>query len=86
MKRTDTIAAFPTTNDISMPLQNLSHTADPLPTTERKESSRLNLMSETRFEGSSGWAERLESMIERYPWPTVLLALALGYAISRRLR
>jgi predicted alpha/beta hydrolase family esterase len=32
------------------------------------------------------WSTRIESMIERYPWPTILLALGFGYLLARRLR
>jgi hypothetical protein len=33
-----------------------------------------------------GWLDRIEAMIERYPGPTLLIALGLGYMISRRMR
>ena len=32
------------------------------------------------------WLDRIEAVIERYPWPTLLLALGLGYVIARRMR
>lgn len=32
------------------------------------------------------WSTRIESQIERYPWPTILLALGCGYLLARRLR
>ena len=32
------------------------------------------------------WLDPIRSLIEDYPWPTVLLAFAIGYAISRRMR
>ena len=32
------------------------------------------------------WSARIESVIERYPWPTILLALGFGYLLARRLR
>ncbi len=32
------------------------------------------------------WLDRMESMIERYPWPTLILALGIGYALARKLR
>ena len=32
------------------------------------------------------WSTRIETMIERYPWPTILLALGFGYLLARRLR
>lgn len=33
-----------------------------------------------------GWLARIESVIERYPWPTLLVALGLGYALARKMR
>ena len=36
--------------------------------------------------GSGQWSTRIESMIEHYPWPTILLALGFGYLLARRLR
>jgi len=53
-------------------------------TAESTEPHRLAL-SESG-DGAVGWRERIESMIERYPWPTLLLALSIGYIISRRMR
>jgi hypothetical protein len=35
---------------------------------------------------TTGWRDWLESLIARYPWPTLLLALGVGYVISRRMR
>jgi hypothetical protein len=32
------------------------------------------------------WIDRLDSLIERYPWPTLLLALGIGYLAARRMR
>jgi len=49
------------------------------------ESLGLETERETSHE-TRGWLdriERLESVIERYPWPTLLLALGVGYAVSR---
>ena len=54
-------------------------------TAERTESHRF-VPSETYGERGTDWRERIESLIERYPWPTLLLALSLGYMISRRMR
>ena len=51
------------------------------------ESRGLETERETSHE-TRGWLdriERLESVIERYPWPTLLLALGVGYAVSRRI-
>jgi len=68
-----------------MPLQNPPGTADrPTMTAGSTESHRLEAMSETQV--GTAWRNRIESMIERYPWPTLLLALGLGYMISRRIR
>lgn len=36
--------------------------------------------------GLGQWSTRIESMIERYPWPTIFLALGFGYLLARRLR
>jgi hypothetical protein len=36
--------------------------------------------------GWGQWSTRIESIIEHYPWPTLLLALGLGYLLARRLR
>jgi hypothetical protein len=49
-------------------------------------SDRFQAISETRADVTSGWLDRVESLIERYPWPTLLLALSIGYMISRRMR
>jgi len=32
------------------------------------------------------WLSRIESLIERHPWPTLVLALGIGYALSRKMR
>ena len=50
------------------------------------ESLGLEPEDETYVDETTGWVDRIESVIERYPWPTLLLALAVGYAISRRMR
>jgi hypothetical protein len=47
-------------------------------------SSKSGFTSSSQWVGS--WLERMESLIERYPWPTLLLALSVGYVISRRMR
>ena len=36
--------------------------------------------------GFARWLDHIESVIERYPWPTLLLALGIGYALSRKMR
>jgi hypothetical protein len=70
-----------------MPLQ------DPTATGERQtmtgattESLGGESVCETYADETTGWLERIESLIERYPWPTLLVALGVGYAISRRMR
>ena len=44
------------------------------------------VLRETYVDEMKGWMDRIESLIERYPWPTLLLAFGLGYAFSRRMR
>lgn len=46
----------------------------------------LGVLRETYLDETRGWVDRIESLVERYPWPTLLLAFAVGYAISRRVR
>jgi hypothetical protein len=43
-------------------------------------------LSEMDGDQDMGWLERIEGTIERYPWPTLLIALSLGYIMSRRMR
>jgi hypothetical protein len=43
-------------------------------------------LSEMDGDQAWGWFDRIEATIERYPWPTLLIALGLGYIISRRMR
>ena len=71
-----------------MPLQQPTRTAagaiTMAPTTD---SMRLETMYEADEARETGrWLDRIESLIERYPWPALLLALAIGYALSRRMR
>ena len=68
-----------------MPLQHPTATGDRL-TGATTESLRVEPPCETYADDTTGWLDRIESVIERYPWPTVLLALGVGYAISRRMR
>jgi hypothetical protein len=52
------------------------------------ESLGFETVRDTSADRTTGWLERIErieSLIQRYPWPTLLLALAVGYAISRRI-
>ena len=70
-----------------MPLQNTSGAVDRL-------STAADTTDPTAFGAESGapqweggyWLERIEALIERYPWPTVLLGLGVGYLIARRMR
>jgi hypothetical protein len=36
--------------------------------------------------GAAGLLARLESAIQRYPWPTLALGVGVGYFLARRLR
>ena len=69
-----------------MPLQNSSGAVDPL--TTAADITVPEALESGPPEGDSGayWRERVEALIERYPWPTVLLALGVGYMIARRMR
>jgi len=44
------------------------------------------VLCETYVDQTRGWLDSITSLIERYPWPTLLLAFGIGYAISRRMR
>ena len=58
-------------------------------TTIAEESVELSVELDEPSVSSVGWGQwstRIESMIERYPWPTILLALGFGYLLARRLR
>ena len=46
----------------------------------------LNAMSRPVADRAAEWLDRVEAVMERYPWPTLLLALGVGYVISRRMR
>jgi hypothetical protein len=70
-----------------MPHQHPSATGETM-TGATTESLGLKPEDETYVDETTGWLdriERIELVIKRYPWPTVLLALSVGYAISRRL-
>jgi len=74
-----------TNND--MPLQHPTATGECRTMTgATTESLGLEPEGETYADETRGWLDRIESVIEQYPWPTLLLALAVGYAISRRMR
>jgi hypothetical protein len=69
-----------------MPLQHPAGTANRPTTVEDRTSHQLGESSDGTYGVETGRLATLESMIERYPWPTLLLALALGYLLSRRMR
>jgi hypothetical protein len=46
----------------------------------------LDRPSESSMAWASDWLDRLESIVERYPWPTLLMALGIGYLMARRVR
>ena len=68
-----------------MPLQNTSGAVDRLATAADTTSAQAFIAEseETAWEAAF---ERIEAVIERYPWPTVLIALGVGYLIARRMR
>ena len=70
-----------------MPLEySPGATNRPAATAENPLSQALNATSETFTDLGAEWLDRIEAVIERYPWPTLLLALGLGYVIARRMR
>jgi hypothetical protein len=74
----------PKTNGNEMPLDYPSGAMErPLSTGER---SGFEPLSDTFADRTAEWLDRIEAMIERYPWPTLLLALGVGYVIARRMR
>ncbi|HKT34889.1 MAG TPA: hypothetical protein VJR03_08645 [Nitrospira sp.] len=62
-----------------MPPQNPTGMAD-------TDSLGFEAACETYVDQAMGWRDWLESLIERYPWPTVLFALGVGYVLARRMR
>jgi hypothetical protein len=69
-----------------MPQQQPTATGERL--TATTESLGVETVCEPRADDTTGWRdriERIESVITRYPWPTLLLALGVGYAVSRRI-
>ena len=64
-----------------MPLQNTSGAVDRLATAAGTTSPKA-----FTAESEETALERIEAVIERYPWPTVLIALGVGYLIARRMR
>ena len=70
-----------------MPLHNPSDTmVQPIPTIEAEHAYRLGAIAETFTDEMAESRDRMEMLIERYPWPTVILALAVGYLLARRMR
>lgn len=75
------------TEQYKMPLQNTSGAIDRL-------STGADFTDPMAFDTEAGavgwdsgyWLERIEAFIERYPWPTVLVALGVGYMVARRMR
>ena len=71
--------------DTPMPPYNSTGTTDDLPTFTDRDPLRRE--ADSAADGNAqGWLARIESVIERYPWPTVLIALGLGYVLARRMR
>ena len=54
--------------------------------TTMTELDSLDRPSESSMAWASDWLDRLESIVERYPWPTLLMALGIGYLMARRVR
>lgn len=36
--------------------------------------------------GAGGFLDNIESVIQRYPWPTLLLGMGIGYLLAQRVR
>ena len=69
-----------------MPLQDVSGAERFTPAAGSADPQRPHVISEALGDQASEWVDRLEAVIERYPWPTVLVALGVGYLIARRMR
>ena len=69
-----------------MPLQNTSGAVDRLATAADITEPKALESGPPEWDSGAYWRERVEALIERYPWPTVLLALGVGYMIARRMR
>ena len=67
-----------------MPPYNPTGTDD-VPTITATDGLRRDLASATHGD-PEGWLARIESVIERYPWETFLVAVGVGYALARKLR
>jgi len=69
-----------------MPLRNPTD-YDDLPTTTAAATDALGPEAGGETCADRGeWLDRIETLIERYPWPALLLALCIGYALSRKMR
>jgi hypothetical protein len=70
-----------------MPRQYPTGTADrSIVTAGGPDTVERAVLSETNVDLTRGWLDSITSLIERYPWPTLLLAFGIGYALSRRMR
>jgi predicted alpha/beta hydrolase family esterase len=49
-------------------------------------SQHFENISATLADQAADWLDHIEAVIERYPWPTVLVGLGIGYVIARRMR
>jgi hypothetical protein len=71
-----------------MPLYNptgsddLTRTTTGVPTDARGHKAG----DDTYGKEATNWLERIELIIKRYPWPTLIFAVGIGYALSRRMR
>ena len=84
IKRTRTLGNRPRKNNMSPTSSSVP--ADRSTVMSPSEPDYLKAQSEADIDRTTGWLGSVESLIERYPWPTLLLALSLGYMISRRMR
>ena len=74
------------TEQYKMPLQNTSGAVDgPTMGADFTGPTAFDTEETPGWHGAY-WLERIEELIERYPWPTVLLGLGIGYIIARRMR
>jgi hypothetical protein len=60
---------------------------DDLPTTAAAATDALESKAgRDSYADAPVWLDRVEALIERYPWPALFLALCIGYALSRKMR
>jgi hypothetical protein len=71
---------------LKMLLQNTSGAVDRLATAADITEPNASASRAPEWDRGAYWLERVEALIEQYPWPTVLLALGAGYMIARRMR